>query len=67
MKLIEKTTSPNNSRVQSRIYWDAVWQEYRVRLFVDDKHWADVDYFAGDLQDAKHTASYMRANAENTK
>lgn len=41
------------------VYRDVDQNEYRVRLFIDEKHIVRADYFTDDKDDARHTAWAM--------
>lgn len=48
-----------NGDQTAKVYYDSEWQEYRVRLYLDDTLEATADYFTSDKKDALDTAKAM--------
>ena len=42
-----------------KIFWDAEWEEYRVKLWVNGKYQKGADYMTDDHEDAIGTARFM--------
>lgn len=48
-----------NGSQMAKVYWDAEWQEHRVKFFVCGSHNKSADYHCPDLEDAVNTAKYV--------
>lgn len=55
MKKLETITHTTNGR-EAKVYRDSVWQEWRVKHYIDGEYQKEADYHTDDKGDAQHHA-----------
>jgi hypothetical protein len=59
MSKLRKIGAVTFNHYEARIYRDAEWEEWRVKLYIHGNHQKDADYHTNDKSDACHTAEAM--------
>lgn len=61
-RLVNTFTDGMKGDIAAKVYYDAEYSEYTVKMYYHGKHYEIEDYFTGDKTEAFETAKYAVAN-----